>query len=105
MIGDTAQNHNVHLLQHLTHIVGILGPLWAFSCFGFESMNAVLKNLIHGTGKVISQVNDILIILKSLTNSYYSAMSLSSSGSTMLAWLAFSMAVSVMTRIEFGRLD
>ena len=32
-------------------------------------MNAVLKNSIHGGGKVISQVNNMLIILKSLTNS------------------------------------
>ena len=60
IVGETAQTHNVHLLRHLTHIVATLGPLWAYSYFGFESMNAVLKNLIHGTGKVLSQVNVLL---------------------------------------------
>lgn len=30
---------NVHLLQHLAYCVSRRGPIWAYSCFAFESMN------------------------------------------------------------------
>ena len=33
-----------------------LGPLWANTCYEFESTNHVLKKLIHGTRKVDMQV-------------------------------------------------
>ena len=40
---------NVHLLQHLAYYVLRRGPLWAYSCFAFESMNAFIKPLVHRT--------------------------------------------------------
>lgn len=59
-IGVTSTTMNVHLLSHLTVCVKDWGPLWAYSCFQFESMNRELKALFHGTrdmsrqGKLIS---------------------------------------------------
>ena len=37
---------NVHCLIHLSKIVRNWGPLWAYSCFGFESMNGHLTRLV-----------------------------------------------------------
>ena len=39
---------NVNSLIHLTQTVRNWGPLWAYSCFGFESMNGHLKKRILG---------------------------------------------------------
>ena len=47
---------NVHHIKHLVTLTRKLGPLWAVSCFAFESMNHLLRKLIHGTGHVLSQV-------------------------------------------------
>ena len=40
---------NVHLLKHIPNCVRDWGPLWAYSCFSFESMNGHLKRYFHGT--------------------------------------------------------
>ena len=37
---------NIHMLRHLTFHVQNFGPLWAFSCFGFESLNGDIKKTI-----------------------------------------------------------
>ena len=47
---------NVHNLLHLTDCIRELGPLWAFSCFHFESQNGALKSLVHGTQQVEKQI-------------------------------------------------
>lgn len=47
---------NVHSLIHLTKTVKNFGPLWAYSCFGFESMNGHLKKHCHGTRNVLPQL-------------------------------------------------
>ena len=49
-------------------MVSELGPLWANTCYEFESSNSVLKKLLHGTQKVDMQVNSIFIII----NIYFS---------------------------------
>lgn len=47
---------NVHSLLHLGKFVSKWGPLWCYSCFGFESMNGHLRNHIHGTRNVLPQL-------------------------------------------------
>ena len=45
--------HNIG--AHLTFYVRLWGPLWAWSCFGFEDWNAALLQSVHGTGDVTKQ--------------------------------------------------
>ena len=47
---------NVHSLQHLPLMVKRFGPLPIASCFPHESLGGVMKNLIHGTRYVDSQI-------------------------------------------------
>ena len=47
---------NVHNLIHLCDSVRRCGPLWAYSCFGYESMNGHLKKHCHGTRNVLPQL-------------------------------------------------
>lgn len=47
---------NIHLLIHLSDCVQNLGPLWGYSCFGFESMNGHLRKSCHGTRYVLPQL-------------------------------------------------
>ena len=32
------------------------GPMWAWSCFSFESFNGEIKETVHGTGNVCLQI-------------------------------------------------
>ena len=54
--GERYMSSNVHLLLHLSDTVRELGPLWVYSCFHFEGLNGILKNLIHGTQQVDKQL-------------------------------------------------
>lgn len=47
---------NFHLLIHLAKFVRSWGPLWCYSCFGFESMNGHLRRNCHGTRLVLTQL-------------------------------------------------
>lgn len=47
---------NLHGLLHFPEVVSDLGPLWAHSCFPFESANGELLNLFHGSQSVEKQV-------------------------------------------------
>ena len=47
---------NVHLLQHFAYYVSRRGPIWAYSCFAFEGMNAFIKHLVHGTHHAMEQI-------------------------------------------------
>ena len=47
---------NMHSLIHLPEMVVNWGPLWCYSCFGFESMNGHLRKNCHGTGYVPPQL-------------------------------------------------
>ena len=56
LYGPTQCTMNIHLLQHLAYYVSRRGPLWAYSCFAFESMNAFIKPLVHGTHHPMEQI-------------------------------------------------
>ena len=47
---------NAHQLRHYVYFVRRFGPLWVYSCFGFETMNGCLTNMIHGTRHIAEQV-------------------------------------------------
>ena len=57
IIGEKRTTHNVHLISHLVDCVHSWGPLWAYTCFVFETMNGQLKKLFHGTRDMSKQVN------------------------------------------------
>ena len=46
----------MHILIHLSQCVRNWGPLWGYSCFGFESMNGHLRKSCHGTGYILPQL-------------------------------------------------
>lgn len=54
--GQNCLSLNVHHLTHLVTCVENLGPLWAFSAFGYESLNGEIKKPIHGTGNACHQI-------------------------------------------------
>lgn len=56
LYGQNFMGLNVHNLVHLVAMVKMWGPLWAWSCFPFESFNGELKKTIHGTGNVCRQI-------------------------------------------------
>eukprot|EP00734_Pompholyxophrys_sp_LG126_P000185 Pompholyxophrys_sp_v1_NODE_31_length_3649_cov_4.542571.p4 type:complete len:104 gc:universal NODE_31_length_3649_cov_4.542571:1072-761(-) len=39
-------NMNMHLLSHVVDCVEMNGPLWAYSCFGYESANGLVKRQV-----------------------------------------------------------
>ena len=47
---------NMHSLVHLSTFVHCWGPLWCYSCFGFESMNGHLWKHCHGTRLILPQL-------------------------------------------------
>ena len=51
---------NIHNLLHLPKVVKSLGPLWAHSCFPFESANGDLLNFFHGSQAVEKQVTNFI---------------------------------------------
>lgn len=57
VLGDRYLTGSVHSLLHLPEAVRNLGPLWAHSCFGFESANGDLLKLFHGSQSVEKQVS------------------------------------------------
>ena len=60
---------NIHLLQHLAYYVSRRGPLWAYSCFAFEGMNAFIKLLVHGTHHAMEQIGCAFGLCFGLSNS------------------------------------
>lgn len=56
LLGERYLTGSVHGLLHLPEAVRNLGPLWAHSCFGFESANGDLLKLFHGSQGVEKQV-------------------------------------------------
>ncbi|CAH1263932.1 Hypp2800 [Branchiostoma lanceolatum] len=56
LYGESAQTMNVHLLRHLPHFVRLYGPLFAYSCFGFETFNGHIKRMVHGTTLIVNQI-------------------------------------------------
>lgn len=61
----------VHGLLHLPEVVKHLGPIWAHSCFPFESANGDILHFFHGSQGIDKQVSCstslvILLILNAL---------------------------------------
>ena len=56
LYGERVCTANMHILIHLPQFVRDWGPLWGYSCFGFESMNGHLRKSCHGTGYVLPQL-------------------------------------------------
>ena len=52
---------NVHGLLHLPEVVKDLCPLWAHSCFPFQSANGDLLKLFHGSQSVEKQVHTTML--------------------------------------------
>ena len=57
---------NIHGLLHLPDVVTKLGPLWAHSCFPFESANGEILKMFHGSQGVEKQVYVYTIFLVEL---------------------------------------
>lgn len=68
LYGPTKCTMNVHLLQHFAYYVSRRGPLWAYSCFAFESMNAFIKPLVHGTHHAMEQIGCAIGLCFGLSN-------------------------------------
>ena len=68
LYGTTKCTMNVHLLQHLADYVSRRGPLWAYSCFAFEGMNAFIKPLVHGTHHAMEQIGGAIGLCFGLSN-------------------------------------
>ena len=56
LYGDNSCLINVHNLIHLVPLVKQWGPLWVYSCFGFENMNCHIKKMFHGTCQILDQL-------------------------------------------------
>ena len=54
--GKENMGQNVHNLTHMVDSVRQWGPLWTYSCFGFESFNGDILKTVHGTGNVCNQI-------------------------------------------------
>ncbi len=66
LYGDESCKMNVHYLVHLSSFVRMWGPLWIYSCFGFENMNGHLKKMFHGTRQILGQLVFTVKIQQSL---------------------------------------
>lgn len=56
LYGEETCGLNVHNLSHIVECVENWGPLWAYSCFSFESFNGEISKAIHGKGNVSGEV-------------------------------------------------
>ena len=54
--GEGAMTYNIHAHLHLTRQVYNYGPLNRCSCFPFENMFKISKNMFHGTVNFASQI-------------------------------------------------
>ena len=54
---------NIHNLLHIPNVVKNMGPLWAHSCFPFESANGELLKLFHGSQAGEKQVDSNKVII------------------------------------------
>lgn len=56
LYGNNVLSLNMHNLTHTVDCVRKWGPLWAWSCFAYESFNGEIKQGVHGTGNVCRQI-------------------------------------------------
>ena len=56
LYGEGTCGLNVHNIgAHLAFFVRMWGPIWGWSCFAFEDLNAAVLQSVHGTGDVTKQ--------------------------------------------------
>ena len=79
---DKMCSSNVHGLIHLAYFVRRLGPLWAYSCFGFENMNGYIKKQRHGFKNFLPSLLRS-ICMKFSVNSYVNELSSSEQDKTL----------------------
>lgn len=71
LYGERYMTINMHSLLHLPDMVCKIGPLWATTCFPFESANGELLKLFHGTQFIDIQIINavhVFQMLPSLSN-------------------------------------
>lgn len=71
LYGERYMTINMHSLLYLPDMVCKIGPLWATSCFPFESANGELLKLFHGTQFIVIQIINavhVFQMLPSLSN-------------------------------------
>lgn len=71
LYGERYMTINMHSLLYLSDMVCKIGPLWATSCFPFESANGELLKLFHGTQFIVIQIINavhVFQMLPSLSN-------------------------------------
>ena len=57
LYGEGSCGLNIHNIGvHLCECVHLFGPLWAWSCFGFEDSNSMILHAVNGTGNVPKQI-------------------------------------------------
>lgn len=69
--GESFCGLNVHHLKHMPKCVENWGPLWAHSCFPFESVNGDLLKLFHGTRNPVEQVCFSYMYKTNISNTYF----------------------------------
>ena len=57
---------NAHSLTHLTMFARVWGPLWAYSLFGFESLNGHLTSMITSKYKIAEQLSFSINVSQSI---------------------------------------
>lgn len=65
--GENRMTMNVHMLKHLVRCVKMLGPLWSFSMFCFESNNGILGKLCNGSADILHEMAFRYLLQNSLT--------------------------------------
>lgn len=68
LFGLRNMSSNVHSLRHKAKSVEDTGPMWATSCFGFESLYGKLLHLMHGTKHAGLQIFSNLNLIMNLPN-------------------------------------
>ena len=66
LYGREYVTYNMHQLIHMADSVRNWGPLWAISCFSFESMNHKLNKMISGTQYVQKQISRKFLLSRTL---------------------------------------
>lgn len=59
-----AMTFNIHILLHIVESVKQSGPLWATSCFPFESANYLIKQQVNGPNGLYQQISKKLLQLR-----------------------------------------
>ncbi|MGH0159492.1 UNVERIFIED_CONTAM: hypothetical protein FKN15_056292 [Acipenser sinensis] len=75
LYGKEHNSYNVHLFLYIPQAVRNWGPMWAWSCFPFESFNHCILGFCHGSKGVPMQIFKNVCLLRDLpfNSSFYFA--------------------------------